>query len=98
MPYLLSVSAPFLSAVAACTPNGTGLVFGGVTFYPVVNSDHHWTIATTGDTITAAVAAELAASRANGDGSYTTVGGVVKILTVNDGAALPSTPPPPPPS
>lgn len=97
MPYLPSVSAPFLAAVAACTPNGTGLVFGGVTFYPVTNSDHHWTISTTGDTITASVASELASARANADGSYATATGAVKVLTVNNGAALPETAPPPPP-
>ncbi len=93
--YSPAVTPSFLAAVASAVPNGRGLVIGGVIHYPVPIRGA-WTLATTGDTITAAVAAELNGSTANSDGSYTiTATGAQRILTVDNGACEPSGPPPP---
>ncbi len=93
--YNPAVTPSFLANVAACVPNGRGLVHAGIVLYPLPVRGA-WALATVGDTITIAVAAELNGSTANADGSYTiTATGASRVLNVNNGACEPSGPPPP---
>lgn len=95
MGYSPAVTAAFLTNVAACTSNGTGLVHAGMVLYPAIIRGT-WQLATVGDTITSTVYTVLCGSTANADGSYTTAAGAVHVLVANAGAVVDEPGPPPP--